>query len=106
MADDDRTTTTDAQRFELEPEQELRVECANDGARVTLVDGTEECFGAEIARGQTISCKPGKKMAIFTYHGARVEVQGKVEIAYVAGETPMVSYANTHSVLHAKRDAA
>jgi|UniRef100_A0A7S0KGS7 polyribonucleotide 5'-hydroxyl-kinase len=106
MTDDDRTTTTDAQTFELEPEQELRVECANDGARVTLVDGTAECFGAEIARGQTISCKPGKKMAIFTYHGARVEVQGKVEIAYVAGETPMVSYANTHSVLHAKRDAA
>ena len=121
--------------FTLEPEQELRVECAtttikttmgkkdDDGTtttsasasassaprgdvRVTVVDGTAEVFGAELARGQTMTCARGKKMAIFTYHGARVEVRGKVEIAYVAGETPMVSYANTHSVLHAKRERA
>jgi polyribonucleotide 5'-hydroxyl-kinase len=100
MADADATTQT----FVLEAEQELRVETARDGeARVKLLEGAAEIFGAEIAKHQSVACGKGRKLAVFTYHGATVEVTGEVEIAYVAGETPMVSYANAHSVLHAKR---
>jgi polyribonucleotide 5'-hydroxyl-kinase len=95
------------QTFTLEQEQELRVETPARGEiKLKLVDGTAEVFGAEIAVGQSITCVSGRKLAVFTYHGATIEVRGEVEIAYVAGETPMVSYANTHSVLNAKRVAA
>ena len=100
MVDANATTQT----FVLEAEQELRVETARDGdARVKLLEGSGEIFGAEIAKHQSVACGKGRKLAVFTYHGATVEVIGEVEIAYVAGETPMVSCANAHSVLHAKR---
>lgn len=105
-AEEDAAATT--QTFDLEPEQELRVETLKSGedVEVQLLDGAAEVFGAEIAKTQTVTVRAGKKLAVFTYHGAKIEVRGAVEIAYVAGETPMVSYANTHSVLHAKREAA
>jgi polyribonucleotide 5'-hydroxyl-kinase len=48
----------------------------------------------------------GKKAAIFTYHGATVSVSGSPSVAYVAGETPMLSYANLHFALEKKRQTA
>ena len=90
----------------LEPEHELRVETAKTAATITLVSGTAEIFGSELAKGQGVTVGAGRKVAVFTYHGATIEVRGAVEIAYVAGETPMVAYANVHAVLHAKRELA
>ena len=48
----------------------------------------------------------GKKGAIYTWHGCRIEVTGECQIEYVAEETPMVSYANTHFALENLRDSA
>ena len=90
MVDANATTQT----FVLEAEQELRVETARDGTRASNSwrgRGGGGIFGAEIAKHQSVACGKGRKLAVFTYHGATVEVIGEVEIAYVAGETPMVS---------------
>ena len=91
----------------LAREEELRVETLrSEGCAIALVSGHAEIFGSELARGQSVKIGGGKKVAVFTFHGATIEITGKVEIAYVAGETPMVSYANAHAVLNAKRERA
>lgn len=46
------------------------------------------------------------KAAIFTYHGATLSVRGSPTVAYVAGETPMMSYANLHFTLEKLRQHA
>ena len=47
-----------------------------------------------------------QKVALFTWHGASVEVEGSPDIAYVASDTPMTSYLNVHAVLEERRKAA
>jgi polyribonucleotide 5'-hydroxyl-kinase len=67
-----------------------------------------------------------QKVALFSWHGATVEVEGRVDIAcapcrlahtrtlsltgtarsYVAGDTPMAMYVNVHAVLEERRKAA
>ena len=48
----------------------------------------------------------GTKVALFTYHGASLSVRGSPNVAYVAGETPMMSYANLHFALERLRQQA
>ena len=45
----------------------------------------------------------GKKAAIYTYHGVTLHVKGAPSVAYVAEETPMLSYANLHFALEKLR---
>jgi len=125
-ADGEMTAT---QTFELSSERELRVEVASNGrgvgrradadanananadadatttcdATMTLISGTAEVFGSELAKGQKVRLRAGRKLAVFTYHGCVVEITGAIEVAYVASDTPMVSYANAHGIMHAKR---
>ena len=71
------------------------------------MSGTAEIFGTELAQNQN---EPyvfqGTKAAIFTWHGCRIEVKGNCQVDYIAEETPMVSYANTHFALEALREYA
>ena len=46
------------------------------------------------------------KAAIFTFQGATVSVRGSPNVTYVAGETPMMSYANLHFTLEKLRQHA
>ena len=69
---------------------------------VTLTDGTAEIFGAELPKGTPVDL-PGGKHAIFSWHGATIEMLGEPEHCYVAGETPMVEYANVEGVMEARR---
>jgi polyribonucleotide 5'-hydroxyl-kinase len=48
----------------------------------------------------------GTKAAIFTYNGASISVRGAPSVAYVAGETPMLSYANLYFALEKLRQQA
>ena len=70
-----------------------------------LVSGTAEIFGTEMVGEQTYTFV-GTKAAIFTYHGASLSVRGSPSVAYVAGETPMTSYANLHFALEKLRQQA
>jgi len=73
---------------------------------VRLLSGAAEAFGAELAEGQRAALRPGQQAAFFTFYGAQLEVDGEPEVAYEADETPMVSFANVHAVLEARRQAA
>lgn len=43
---------------------------------------------------------------MFTWYGCTIETTGWVSSIYVAQETPMKSYVNTHAQLEARRDKA
>lgn len=43
---------------------------------------------------------------MFTYHGCTLAIRGKTDVSYVAKETPMVQYLNTHTALEQLRKTA
>ena len=49
-----------------------------------------------MARNQSYSLCPRLKLAIFTWHGCTVRVEGEPQVVYISEETPMVMYLNTH----------
>ena len=49
---------------------------------------------------------PGGKHAVFTWHGATLEMVGEPEICYSAKETPMVAYSNVEGIMEARRKEA
>ena len=99
-------TSDESSTYELTPEQELRVEVNHGNAvAVTLVDGSAEVFGTELAKGSSVTL-PGGKHAVFTWTGATLHTQGVTESMYVASETPMVEYVNVSSVLDERRQIA
>mmetsp|Transcript_40225 Transcript_40225/g.89282 ORF Transcript_40225/g.89282 Transcript_40225/m.89282 type:complete len:430 (+) Transcript_40225:36-1325(+) len=94
------------QEFQLAKENELRMECNGSGeVIVRLLEGTAEIFGAEIQRGQAVNVA-GQKLAVFTWTGCKIKVQGRPSIIYTAGDTPVVSYQNVHTVLNRRREEA
>lgn len=56
-------------------------------------------FGTELVKGRVYTFSGGSKVAVFTWHGCTIELKGRTEAAYVARETPMVIYLNTHAGL-------
>ena len=65
---------------------------------ITLLNGTAEIFGTELAIGHEYKLG-GCKLAIFSWHGCQLETKGPFEVVYISDETPMVSYLNTHLTL-------
>ncbi|CAL4889135.1 unnamed protein product [Urochloa decumbens] len=91
----------------LDPRSELRVEVPPDAPlRVRLVAGTAEIFGTELPPEGWVPIPPRSKIAIFTWHGATLELDGVTESEYHSEETPMVIYVNTHAILDARRARA
>eukprot|EP00798_Chlamydomonas_sp_ICE-L_P007448 gene7448-588_t len=81
-----------------------------------LEGGSAEVFGAELQLGQSVNIS-GQKLAVFTWTGAQLIVDGKPSVMYVCDETetlpfvreyetPMASYLNVHNVLMARREEA
>jgi len=56
-------------------------------------------FGTELVKGKKYTFGGGSKIAVFTWQGCLLELRGKTEAAYVARETPMIIYLNTHAGL-------
>ncbi|KAJ1982454.1 Cleavage polyadenylation factor subunit clp1 [Dimargaris verticillata] len=98
--------TDESKTYTLLPEQEFRLEVDfASTAIVQLKSGTAEIFGAELAPA-TIYSFSGQKVAIFSWHGCTLEIQGACSVQYVAEETPMHSYLNLHTALAQQRTAA
>mmetsp|Transcript_38224 Transcript_38224/g.75242 ORF Transcript_38224/g.75242 Transcript_38224/m.75242 type:complete len:453 (-) Transcript_38224:396-1754(-) len=101
---DSRPKTT----WTLNPEDELRIEVDNDtGITIKLVHGDAECFGAELAMKREYAMSRCK-LAIFSWHGAEVEIEGVCKEAYIEesdknNSSPMISYINTHAALDRMR---
>ena len=104
MGDDAPNAGT--QTHYLNKEEEFRVEVKiGTSVKVTLTDGTAEIFGAELPKGTPVTL-PGGKHAIFSWHGATIDVLGATELEYVARDTPMTQYLNLDGVLEERRKAA
>uniref|UniRef100_U5EVR2 Protein CLP1 homolog n=1 Tax=Corethrella appendiculata TaxID=1370023 RepID=U5EVR2_9DIPT len=104
MGDEKGIKTTE---YKLENDSELRfeIEAKNEKIVVTLTSGYAELFGTELVKGKAYEFQTGAKVAIFSYHGCTLEMIGNPEqnIAYVAKETPMIQYLNSHSALEQLR---
>ena len=104
MGDDAPNAGT--QTHYLNQEEEFRVEVKiGTSVKVTLTDGTAEIFGAELPKGTPVTL-PGGKHAVFSWHGATIDVLGATELEYVARDTPMTQYLNLDGVLEERRKAA
>ncbi|KAL9112222.1 MAG: hypothetical protein Q9187_007802, partial [Circinaria calcarea] len=91
---------------ELPRETEWRFEVSyGSTVEVKLLSGTAELYGTELALNQVYSFH-GCKSAIYTWHGCRIEVTGQCQVDYIAEETPMISYVNTHFALEDLRQLA
>lgn len=98
------------ERHVLQPQEEVRVEIPfgtnSEVARLTLQKGSCELWGCELALGKTYSiANGGIQLALFTWHGCVVDIDGNVEISYTSDETQAnVAFVNTHAQLEALRD--
>jgi len=99
-----------SQTFKLDAEEELRIEvdCGKtDKVVVELKSGHAEIFGSEMVINTKYQFTTGAKIAVFTYQGCAVQVQGKMEVdPYTSKETPMLMYLNTHAALEQLRQKA
>lgn len=80
---------------------------AGDGfGYVCLVRGTAELFGVELAEGRAYALPPGRKAAIFTWHGCELHTWGAIFGAYSAADGPVTLHAALHQRLEARREEA
>ncbi|MCJ1354788.1 MAG: Cleavage polyadenylation factor subunit clp1 [Icmadophila ericetorum] len=90
----------------LSENTEWRFEVAyGENVQVKLLSGMAELFGTELALKQAYNFT-GCKAAIYSWHGCRLEVTGVLQSDYIAEETPMISYVNTHFALENMRQSA
>ncbi|DAZ95851.1 TPA: hypothetical protein N0F65_009125 [Lagenidium giganteum] len=90
----------------LEAETEYRFEVsAAQEFRVTLKNGSAEIFGVELAINIPYTFRD-QKLAVFTWYGCALEVDGVADVAYTSDETPMNSYLNIHAQLQRRREQA
>ena len=95
------------EEYKLLKEQELRFEVeGKEPVLLRLRSGLAEVFGTELMKGRTYTFGPGSKIAVFTWHGCVIELEGTIDAAYVAKETPMTFYLNIHGLLEQMRDTA
>lgn len=95
------------EEYRLNADEELRFEVeANASVQMELLEGMAEVFGSELTKGKVYNFDQGSKVAVFTWHGCLIKLQGRTEVAYVAKETPMVMYINTHAALEQMREKA
>lgn len=92
--------------YSVRPGHELRIEVEwSKHIVVTLKDGEAEIFGTSLILAQKTKIT-GQKIAIYSWQGCVVDIEGTPEVIYDAEETPMAQYVNIHDVLHAQREAA
>lgn len=69
-------------------------------------DQHAELFGTELVKGKPYEFHTGAKVAIYTYHGCTLNVKGEMDSQYIAKETPMIQYLNSHAALEQLRITA
>lgn len=82
----------ESKEYVLEVDSELRfeIETKNKTCVVTLITGMAELFGTELVKGKAYEFTNGAKVAIFSYHGCKIQLKGYTDVCYIAKETPMV----------------
>ena len=59
---------------------------------VTLEEGVAEIFGTELQKGQRVALG-AQKVAIFSWQGATLTLEGTPDVEYTAEDTPMARAA-------------
>ncbi|WKX98749.1 hypothetical protein Q1695_013993 [Nippostrongylus brasiliensis] len=91
------------QEFSLKEDHELRFEVGATEVVLELLQGRAEVFGTELEMHKKYAFPPNTRVAVFSWKGATVELIGPTTSAYVAEQTPMVIYLNTHAALEQLR---
>jgi len=110
------TISDEGTKYSLAAQTELRIEVSHlaftsnpsstGKCNVRLLSGSAEIFGIELAQNKWYSFS-GQKFAVFTWHGAELEVKGEYDVLYESDETSCnISYVNTHAQLEVMRDEA
>ena len=97
-----------AKEWVLKKENEIRCEVGETELLILkLTSGTAEIWGVEMAQNKEYAFKD-QNVAVFTWYGCTVESSGldRTNAIYLANDTPMIAYVNTHVQLQAKRDVA
>lgn len=103
---DGAAPSSDRKVWELPAENELRIESGPaPGIQLRLLSGTAELFGTELVP-EKLYTFVARNFAIFSWHGAEIEIERAPKVAYVSDETPMVVVANMHAALETLRAAA
>ena len=90
----------------LEPMQEFRFEVdAKNKITIKITSGKADIFGTELAVDVDYQFT-AKKLAVFSWHGCKLESSGKNVIEYIGKETPMNSIMNVHFALQKIRQDA
>jgi polyribonucleotide 5'-hydroxyl-kinase len=93
-------------RVVLQPNEEWRFEVDHGSqAVISLAEGRAELFGSELVPERRYAFS-GAKLAVFSWHGCTLEVEGAVTHQYIARETPMLEVLAIHEELESRRHAA
>ena len=95
------------ERHVLQSQEELRVEIPFGSSPTFLLQkGSCELWGCELAVGKKYEiANGGLQLALFSWHGCVIDIDGQVEISYTSDETDAnVAFVNTHAQLEALRD--
>ena len=90
----------------LEKQTEYRLEIPTTTTiTIKLLTGSAEIFGTELVIGNTSTIPGPAKLAIYTWQGCTFEITAPEDFpgGYLADETPMHEYLNTHLALEGLR---
>ncbi|XP_051160859.1 protein CLP1 homolog [Leptopilina boulardi] len=93
--------------YKLEPESELRFEIESRNKKVTLElkSGAAELFGTELIVNKKYEFS-ATNIAVITWQGCIIELEGDPDIVYITKESPMLIYLNCHTILEQLRELA
>ncbi|KAJ3225371.1 hypothetical protein HK099_006912 [Clydaea vesicula] len=91
--------------IKMEAEQEFRFEVNQKKIKLKVKEGFAEIFGTELALDVPYLFH-NTKLSVFTWKGCILSMFGECEVDYIAGDTPMYTYLNTHLALEGLRERA
>eukprot|EP00118_Oscarella_pearsei_P027672 m.311271 g.311271 ORF g.311271 m.311271 type:complete len:432 (+) comp63879_c0_seq1:45-1340(+) len=97
---------SETSEWNLSAKSELRFEVEGQGTvSLKLIEGTAEIFGTELPPSQSFTFRNDSAVAVFTWYGCKIQLQGSAKHPYVSTDTPMISYLNTHAALEKMRES-
>lgn len=93
--------------FELKPNQELRFLVGDEPIKLELRRGLAEVYGTEMLANKTYTFPRNSKAAVFTYHGATLEMTGSPHKCHTGQKCDYMNcYLNIHGDLERMRAEA
>lgn len=90
--------------FELKSNQELRFLVGDEAIKLELRRGLAEIYGTEMLVNKTYTFARNSKAAVFTYHGATLEMTGSPQKCHVGQKCDyMICYLTIHDQLEKMR---